>query len=119
MKKKGGLLASICETGQEKGMNLTRAAFAVMIKFAGLFEKFDNLVDTLELEQTSGNIPAEPGPDQNTKTIQVLESVSGCDEVAKCWANATQMRRWLTQKKQSLGQKSKNKEDLSNEEAEL
>ena len=92
-------------------MNLTRAAFAVMIKFAGLFEKFDNLVDTLELEQASGNIPTEASPDRNNAIIGVLESASDSDEIAKCWANATQMRRWLTQKKQSLGQKSKNKEN--------
>ena len=91
-----------------------------MIKFAGLFEKFDNLVDTLELEQTSGNIPTEAGPDRNTAIIEFLESASNSDEIAKCWANATQMRRWLTQKKQSLGQKFKELDnDSKTEDSEL
>jgi hypothetical protein len=31
-------------------MQLTRAAFAVMIKFAGLLEKFDNLVDAIDMD---------------------------------------------------------------------
>ena len=33
LKKKGGLVAGYCNTGQSEGMILTRAAFAVMVKF--------------------------------------------------------------------------------------
>ena len=35
-KKRGGLVASYYQAGQANGMKLTRAAFAVMIKFQGL-----------------------------------------------------------------------------------
>ena len=88
-KKKGGLLASISETGKEAGMQLTRAAFSVMIKFAGLIEQFDNLIDTIEMEKMSGNIPTEIGPERNIAIINTLNSVAGCNDVSKCWGNAT------------------------------
>ena len=91
-----------------------------MIKFAGLLETVDSLVDSLDMEEMTGNIPSEKGPERNTAIIKVLDGVAGSAEVAKFWANATQMRRWLTQKKQSLGQKFKDKEDeAKNEEIEL
>ena len=89
LKKKGGLLASISETGQELGMQLTRAAFSVMIKFAGLLETVDSLVDSLDMEEMTGNIPSEKGPERNTAIVKVLDGVAGNAEVAKCWANAT------------------------------
>ena len=89
MKKKGGLLASISETGKEDGMLLTRAAFAVMIKFAGLLGDVDNIIDSLDMEEMTGKIPSENDLDRNTSLIKVIDSVSGSNEVAKCWANAT------------------------------
>ena len=82
-----------------------------MIKFAGLLEKVDSIVDTLDMEQMTGNIPTEVGPERNIAIIKAIDSVVGSGDIAKCWANATQMRRWLTQKKQSLGHKFKDKEN--------
>ena len=70
-------------------MQLTRAAFSVMIKFAGLFEKVEQLIDTLDMEEMAGNIPTEQGPERNIAIIKVMDSVVGSVEVAKCWANAT------------------------------
>ena len=75
---------------------MTRAAFSVMIKFAGLLEKVDLIIDALDMEEMTGNIPTDQGPERDTAIIKVMDSVVGSAEVAKCWANATQMRRWLT-----------------------
>ena len=77
-------------------MKLTRAAFSVMVKFAGLVEKFDCLVDTLEMESMTGNIPQEAGPERTAAVTKVINAVEGSVDVSNCWANATQMRRWLT-----------------------
>ena len=102
------------------GMQLTRSAFSVMIKFSGLLQKVESLLDGLEMEQMTGKIPSEKGPERNTAILKVLDGIEGSTDVAKCWANATQMRRWLTQKKQSLGEKFKDKvDDSKNEESEL
>ena len=83
------MLASISETGKEAGMQLTRAAFAVMIKFAGLLEKFDNLVDAIDMDQMTGKIPSEVGPERTKAIITILATVEGNEDVSKCWANAT------------------------------
>ena len=55
-------------------MQLTRAAFAVMIKFAGLLEKFDNLVDAIDMDQMTGKIPSEVGPERTKAIITILAS---------------------------------------------
>jgi len=36
LKKKGGLVANYAKAGNNEGMILTRAAFAVLVKFQGL-----------------------------------------------------------------------------------
>jgi hypothetical protein len=53
------LLASISETGKDAGMQLTRAAFSVMIKFSGLLETLENLVDAIEMECMTTQITKE------------------------------------------------------------
>ena len=95
LKKKGGLIASFCNAGQEEGMVLTRAAFAVMLKFAGLTASFTSIMDSIEMEQMSNKVFMEPGPDQISAVAGLISSAQKGDEVMKCWANATQMRRWL------------------------
>ena len=47
LKQKGGLVASYCEQGQNDGLLLTRAAFAIMIKFSGLHTSFEEMVDQI------------------------------------------------------------------------
>ena len=48
LKQKGGLVASYCEQGQNDGLLLTRAAFAIMIKFSGLHTSFEEMVDQIQ-----------------------------------------------------------------------
>ena len=49
LKQKGGLVASYCEQGQNDGLLLTRAAFAIMIKFSGLHTSFEEMVDQIQM----------------------------------------------------------------------
>ena len=46
-------------------MKLTRAAFAVMIKFAGLMNTFQNVLDQVEEDKETGVIPNEIGPQRD------------------------------------------------------
>ena len=60
LRKSGGPIAAYCNAGQAEGMQLTRAAFAVMIKFAGLTHVFEDL--HYEVEQAQDIIiPVEEG----------------------------------------------------------
>ena len=119
LKKKGGMVAAYCNQGQETGMTLTRSAFAVMVKFSSLTSTIESLIDKLEEGKLTGDIPAEAGPEQDAASIKIFTAVPKGEEVLKFWANATQMRRWLTQKKQSLAQRAAAKGDDDWETTEL
>ena len=64
VKKKGGLVASYCQAGQADGMKLTRASFAVMIKFQDLIETFMEMVDDMEAAEHF-SIPSEEGSERD------------------------------------------------------
>ena len=104
LKRKGGLVAGYCHAGQADGMRLTRATFAVMIKF-------QRLTDTLKelIEETAASddfvIPKEDGPDKDAALLLILDDFEKNEQVLSCWSNATKMRRWLITKKQSIAEK--------------
>ena len=65
---------------------MTRAAFAVMIKFSGLLGMFQMFVEDIEkLEK----------PDDDDALVEALEEAVSFKDFLKCWANATKMRQWL------------------------
>ena len=103
-KKKGGLVASYCQAGQADGMKLTRAAFAVMIKFQGLMDTFQEMVEDMEAAEHF-SIPSEEGPAKESALEQIVNEFSKSDQILSCWQNATKMRRWFITKKQSISEK--------------
>ena len=94
LKKKGGHLSLQCNLGQALGMQLTRAAFAVMIKFQGLLPSFQTLYDEVDMLERS---------EKDDALVYTFEEAINSEGILKCWANATKMRQWLNQKKQSIG----------------
>ena len=77
-------------------MMLTRSAFSVMIKFSGLISTVETLIDQFEEGALTGDIPKEDGPERNAAITKVFSTNPKGEELIKCWASATQMRRWLT-----------------------
>ena len=104
LRKSGGPVAVYCNAGQKEGMMLTRASFAVMIKFAGLAEVFEKMHYEVDYGQGLA-ISEEAGAKQDEDVVEAFTEVEKNEEVFKCWANATRMRRWLMRKKQSLGER--------------
>lgn len=104
LRQKGGLVASYYQAGQGDGLRLTRAAFAVMIKFQGLTSSLQELVEDIEAaEQFS--LPEEDGKEKDDAVLQVIKESEKSDEILNCWQNATKMRQWLISKKQSISDK--------------
>lgn len=99
------------EVGKETGMMLTRAAFAVMTKFSQLGTAFQSLVDAFEMESMTSTIPAEKGKARNDHLVTIIDTSSESDKLLKLFANASNMRTWLSIKKKSLGDKHEGKED--------
>ena len=77
-------------------MMLSRSAFAVMIKFAGLTDTIAPLLDKIEEGEMMNDIPSKAGPERDSAIAKAISSVDKGEEVIKFWVNATQMRRWLS-----------------------
>ena len=98
-------------------MILTRAAFAVLVKFQGLEDSVQLLVEECKqgLELT---IPAQEGLERSQALLDILYSTPDSDRLVDCWSDATRMRRWLIQKKQSISEKLEQSEDKQKLETE-
>ena len=104
LKRRGGLVAGYSHTGGIEGTQLTRAAFAIMIKFGGLSHAFKELVELIDASEEF-MIPKEDGKEKNEALLNIAEEFAFLDQILACWANATKMRRWLMMLKQRISSK--------------
>lgn len=116
LKHKGGQIALSANAGQNDGLTLTRAAFAIMIKFRGLLESLKDLIAEAEALQDF-NLPSEQGAERNEMLVTLIYDFIKGEEILNCWSNATKMRRWLMQKKQTISTKHEFSDDKENIEA--
>ena len=83
--------------GGPNGNKLTRAAFALMIKFAGLTTDLEAILS--ELEYASISLPEEAGTERDTAILEALEADPRFDALLNYWIIASKMRIWLNGKK--------------------
>ena len=77
-------------------MTLTRAAFAVMVKFQGLTQ----MLQDLQADASAMlDFIAESGEERKESLASLVEDCFNSPELISCWSNATKMRRWLMHKK--------------------
>lgn len=76
-------------------MQLTRAAFAIMIKFS-------DLLDDLQTMQDSIVMADEDSPSEIKEAVAF--SVNA-EEILDCWKSASQMRVWLQERKNQRSDK--------------
>ena len=86
--------------GGPNGSKLTRIAFAVMIKMAGLATDLTQLLD--ELDYASMSLPEEEGPEKELSILETLQANASFEKIKNSWVAASKMRIWLNGKKQSL-----------------
>ena len=94
---------------KENGMTVTRACFGVIVKLSGLTEKLKGILMNLELRQTDFDF--EEGETRLTQMKEVIKEEKEMPLFFKEWCNATKMRRWLQDKKNSDGLDLTNSED--------
>lgn len=87
----------------EDGMRLSRAAFAVMIKFSEFFEEFKMLVDEVDMMWAD----LEGDSERDIKIKEQLKTAPHYDQIAKRWESASKMRQWISEKKKNLIEKVK------------
>ena len=76
------------------GLRMTRAAFAVMIKFSDLLEDFIALVDAVGMQN---NLEEEATRDQNL--IALIKDQPHSEILVNRWESAARMRQWINEKK--------------------
>lgn len=96
-------LVAYARLSGEDGMRLSRAAFAVMIKFSEYFEEFNMLVDEMDMLWAE----LEIDPEREIKLKEALKSAPHYEQIAKRWENASKMRQWISEKKKNLSEKVK------------
>lgn len=84
--------------GGADGMRLSRASFAVMIKFSEFFEDFIAMVDEVDLlwDQLEGD------DERDFKIKDQLKTLTHYEQIAKRWESASKMRQWINEKKKNL-----------------
>jgi len=85
------------------GLRLTRAAFAVMIKFSEFFDSFQQIVDEVDMQWST----LEGDPEQEIKVKEIVKSMPHYDMILKRWDSASKMRQWVNEKKNNLAEKVK------------
>lgn len=87
----------------EDGMRLSRAAFAVMIKFSEYFEDFSNLIDEVDISWSD----LEADEERELKIKEVIKAALHYEQIIKRWESASKMRQWISEKKKNLIEKVK------------
>lgn len=73
--------------GQD-GLRMTRAAFAVMIKFSDYLESFECLSDEIEMEWHQ----LEGDKERDIKIKEMIKNSTQYDNIFKRWESASKMR---------------------------
>ena len=98
MKKKGPLMI----VGGADGMRLTRAAFAVIIKFSEQATMFISFWDSVEM----ANMETDTNMSENARMTEIEKKVKEtCDVIhilSTQWEQASQIRRWTQEMKKDL-----------------
>ncbi len=87
--------------GGTEGLRLTRAAFAVMIKYSQLGGRLENMINEIDIleSQFEGDLSVT----EKLKEIRdTLKDDNDFKELMKQWNHASRMRIWISEKKLNL-----------------
>lgn len=97
-------MVAYARLGGEDGMRLSRAAFAVMLRFSsdGL-DRFMEFVDELDLTWSE----LEGDDEKDFKFKDAIKKHKAYEQIQKRWESASKMRQWVNEKKKNLMEKVK------------
>ena len=86
-------IITIARIGGKDGMRLTRAAFAVILKYSETIEKFNCLVTDVEISAVS--VPEDmTGTNRLKEIIKELKTNKDFEVLCKKWESASNIRKW-------------------------
>jgi len=86
--------------GGADGLRLSRAAFAITIKYCDLLDDFQALQDSVAL--ASGE---EEGEERDTAIFDAIAQAVNGKDIIRRWESAARMRQWINEKKQTRMEK--------------
>lgn len=97
-------LVPYARLGGEDGLRLSRAAFAVMLRFSAEgVERFTEFVDELELTWSE----LETDGDRDLKFKDAVKKHKAYELIQRRWEISNKMRQWVNEKKKNLMEKVK------------
>lgn len=84
--------------GGPDGMRISRATFAVMIKFSDMMDDLQSFID--EVDMILSTITDQTQLETSAK--EQLKLHPGWDHFFKRWESASKMRQWIIEKKKNL-----------------
>ena len=106
---------SLSRIGGENGQKLTRAAFAAMVKLAGLTMEVERVV--LELEVAAKSLPEAGAPMREQDMLEVVLNDKSYHKILIHWISAAKMRIWINAKKQRVIGRLTNDEQTEEEQS--
>mmetsp|Transcript_9490 Transcript_9490/g.9016 ORF Transcript_9490/g.9016 Transcript_9490/m.9016 type:complete len:189 (-) Transcript_9490:565-1131(-) len=94
-------LVPYAKLGGKSGVSLSRAAFALILKFSEHFNEFVLIVDMIELRADE-----MVGENEEAVMLEIVNDYKqGIKDLQKKWEKASLMRKWLNEKKSNLSHK--------------
>jgi hypothetical protein len=89
---------SFARLGGINGLKISRAAFAVMLKYSDVLEDFVALRDEVAAQ---ANLESSE-TDKQKNLMAFIKTVPHSDVILRRWESASRMRQWINEKKQTL-----------------
>ena len=64
-------------------MTISRSAFSILVKCAGLHDTIQEIVDQIDVKATLGDIPADKGPERNKAIMSEIQKVEKSNEIVE------------------------------------
>ena len=88
----------------ENGLRMSRAAFALLIKFGDMLEDFVSLVDQVQFFKEIKEVEGTQTTDLNS-LIKILKDLPQFASIRNKWEQASKMRKWISDMKSKLAGK--------------
>ena len=95
---------SFARLGGLNGLKISRAAFAVMLKYSDVLDDFVALKDEITVQ---AELESDPSTKQKNLMAHI-KTVPHADVILRRWESASRMRQWINEKKQTLANEQEN-----------
>ena len=95
---------SFARLGGLNGLKISRAAFAVMLKYSDVLDDFVALKDEITVQ---AELESDPSTKQKNLMAHI-KTVPHADVTLRRWESASRMRQWINEKKQTLANEQEN-----------